>query len=209
MAESIVQVTEGSGKKLHTFQRTIGANSVEDEVMIVGEQYLASYICRANSAVSIASAAANSNHILQLMAGASLNVYVRSIRVYQSALATTATLGRFELLRLTTAGTGGGGGAVGLLDPADSAAGAVGMTLPTTNGTEGTLVGAERSAILKQTVAAGDIGQLIVAEWVFDTLRSKGLKIAAGTANGIVIKNMVGIAAATVWAEIVLTEANF
>jgi hypothetical protein len=65
MSESIVQVTEGTGKKLHTNQRTIGANNVEDEYVIPGEYPLATYFVQAN-AVSIATAAA---HVIQIMAG--------------------------------------------------------------------------------------------------------------------------------------------
>ena len=80
MAESIVQVTEGSGKKLHTFNRTIGANSVEDEVVLLGENYLASYMI-----VAAASAATANSHVLQIMAGASLKVRVRRIEVQQAS----------------------------------------------------------------------------------------------------------------------------
>ena len=132
MPESVVQVTEGSGKLLHTFQRTIGANSVEDEVVLNGEQYLATYrIATAQTSVATAS-----SHLLQIMAGATLNVYIRSIRVYQVAMATAAAITVVALFRLTTAGTGGTVMAPQPLDTTDAASGSTSMTLPTVKGTE-------------------------------------------------------------------------
>ena len=67
MAEAFVNVTEGSGKKLHANDRSIGANTVLDEVMLLGENYLPSYL-GVTSAASVSTATANS-HLLQIMAG--------------------------------------------------------------------------------------------------------------------------------------------
>ena len=67
MGESYVNVTEGSGKKLHSWQRTIGANNVEGQVVLAGVPHFASYV----SAVQSSTATANS-HLVQIMAGASL-----------------------------------------------------------------------------------------------------------------------------------------
>ena len=73
MAESFINQTEGSGKKSHTWDRTIGANTIQDEFVLPGEFPYTSYTIFANG-VSIATA---NDHCLQIMAGASLPVRVR------------------------------------------------------------------------------------------------------------------------------------
>lgn len=206
MAESIVQVTEGSGKKLHTFNRTIGANSVEDEVMLYGEPYLATYVISTTTAASAGTAA---SHLLQIMAGASLNLYVRRLSVYQFAPATTAAIVTLQLFRLTTAGTGGTAFTAQPLDSTDAAAGMASMTLPTVKGTEGTIVGIKAAQFI-QTVPTGGNGTApLLVEWDFEKLRGKALRVPAGTANGVCIKNPTAVAAATVVVEAVVSEANF
>lgn len=204
MSESFVQVNSGTGPKLHTNQRTIGANNVEDEVVVQGEQYLASYLFNPAN-VSIATSA---DHFLQIMAGASLNVYVRRIRVFQAVLATTAAIFTVGLLRLTTAGTGGTAVTPQALDSTDGAAGATAMVLPTVKGTEGANLGVA-TAMLTQTVPTAG-GSLLLVEWDFDKMyKSKHLRIPAGTANGICLKTGSGHAGASVRWEAWITEANF
>lgn len=204
MAESIVQVTEGSGKKLHTFQRTIGGISVEDEVIIQGEPYLASYVARAGAAVSVATA---NDHLLQLMAGATLNLYIRRIRLYQAGLATAAAIATMQLWRLTTAGTGGTANTPQLWDTTDAAAGATGMTLPTVKGTETELYLPFTVGFI-QTAPTGGFNTLL-ADFDFERMRIKCPRIPAGTANGFAIKNTTAIAAGTVIPVIDFSEANF
>lgn len=205
MAESFVNVTEGAGKKLHTDQKTIGANTVEDEYVLHAEPFLSTYVISTSTAASTATAA---SHLLQIMAGASLNLYVRAIRVYQFGLATTAAIVTLQLFRLTTAGTGGTA-----FTPApisnEAASGASSMTLPTAKGTEGTLVGIRASQFI-QTVPTGGNGTApLLAEWDFEKLRGKALRIPAGAANGLAIKNPTAVAGASVVIEVVLAEANF
>lgn len=208
MPESFVNVTEGVGKKLHTWQRTIGANTVEDEVVIAGEPNLAGYFVGAGSGLSLATAA---SHPIQIMAGAALRVYLRRLVMYQVAAATAAGFYDFLLLRLTTAGTGGVVLTPNAMDPADAAAGAVGMSLPTVKGTEG--LGLWRGSVyLTQTISAslggGEPAKLLDLD--FDKLlRGKPPIIAAGAANGIVLKNSAGIAGATVAIIAYISEANF
>lgn len=203
MPEGFFNATEGSGKKLHTWQRTIGANDVHDEVILHGEPHLASYTT-IPGAVSIATV---NDHVLELMAGSTLVVYVRRIEVYQVALATAAAVAQFNILRLTTAGTGGTAQNLVPLDTTDAAAGATSMTLPTTKGTEGSIVW-RGAAMVTQTVptAGGDL-QLFAID--FDKLRTKGLRIPAGTSNGIALKNLTAVAACTVFVNVWLSEANF
>jgi hypothetical protein len=204
MAESLVQVTEGSGKKLHTWQRTIGANAVEDEVILHGEPYLATYVIAPVASVSLATA---NDHIFQVMAGSSLHVLVRRIRLYQTVAATTANYDQFSLLRLTTAGTGGTALTPAPLDTSDSAAGCTAMTTPTAKGSESTQVG-RMAAILEQTAPTAG-ASVVLAEWDFEKLRGKALRIPSGTANGIALKNITASAGAQVQFEIIVSELNF
>ena len=208
MPEGYAQINEGSGKKLHTFQRTIGANTVEDEVMLLGEQYLAHYRVVPTSAVSLAT---GSSHLLQIMAGASLAVYVRRIRIYQVVAATTAAINNISLFRLSSAGTGGTSVTPAPADTTDSAAGATAMTLPTAKGTETTLVGFQ-SFLLYQTAptAGGGLNAVLLCDWDFERLRTKAERIPAGTANGLAIKlSSTAAAGASVLIEADISEANF
>lgn len=206
MPESFVNVTEGSGKKLHTFQRTIGANNVEDEYILHGEPALASYtITNAAGATSVATA---NSHILQIMAGSSLRVRIRRIELHQSNVATTGALAAFQLLRLTTAGTGGTTITPLALDPGEGSAGCTAMTLPTVKGTEGTAI-VQAQPYFIQTVGAASVVPNPVLVWDFDRLRSKPLVISAGTTNGVCIKTLNAVAAATVWINVWLDETSF
>jgi hypothetical protein len=207
MPESFMNFTEGSGKKAHTFQRTIGANTVEDEVIIQGEQSLATYSLVTTTPPAVATAA---SHLLQIMAGASLNVYVRRIRVWQFTAATAAAFASLQLFRLTTAGTGGITVVTQAFDNADPAPGATGMTLPTVKGSESLNPVGIVVVQYVQTIPTGGPGYgALLGEFDFDLLRTKALKISAGVANGIAVKNIAATAGASVVVEAVISEANY
>jgi hypothetical protein len=205
MAESIIQVTSAGATKLHTFNRTIGANSVEDEVVLTGENYLASYTITTGNNLSTATAAA---HLLQIMAGASLKVRVRRIEIWQTVAATTAATMPLSLIRLTSAGTGGTVANPVPLDTTDSASGATGMTIPTVKGAESvTIISAQPYMI--QTIGASTniTGPLVV--WDFDRPRSKPLILQAGATIGIAVSNRAAVAAAQVLIVAFIDESNF
>lgn len=207
MAESFIPLTGGSGYKAHTFNRTIGANSVEDDVIINGEHYLASYHGGNTAAISFATAA---SHLFQIMAGASLKVYVRRIRVYQMVGATAAAFAQVQVLRLTTAGTGGTALTPNPRETTDSASGHTFMTLPTAKGTEGVEVDSGTfEAIQTVPVAGGGYRGTLIFEGIYDDLRSKSLVIPAGTTNGIALKLVTALAAATGFVVADTVEANF
>lgn len=207
MAESIIQVApDSTGKKVHTFNRTIGANSVEDEVNLLGENYLASYTIPSNGFVSAATA---NSHLLQVMAGASLKVRVRKIEIYQSAMATAAAIMQVQILRLTTAGTGGTATGTAVLDPADAASGATSITLPGVKGAENAQPIWQGTAYLMQTIGASapQVDPILTID--FDRLRSKPFIIAAGITNGFCVKNLTAHAAATLAIMVYIDESNF
>ena len=204
MAEAFVNVTEGSGKKLHAFDRVIAANTVLDEGVFLGEFPYPTYNL-SSGATSIATAAA---HVLQLMAGASLNVRIRRVRVNQVVNATTAAVFSFALFRLTTAGTGGGAQTPAKFDNAAAAAGATGMTLPTAKGTEGVAV-FEGILPLRQTVATAGAQDDATFEWI-ELPQSQPIIIPAGTANGVALKvTSAGHAGATAVVQIEFVETAF
>lgn len=205
MAEAFINVTEGSGKKIHHFSRTIGADTQHDEVVLVGEQYLASYTVSTITPVSTATA---NSHVLELHAGASLRLRIRRIEVAQMVAATTAAMCQWAIYRVTTAGSGGTTITPQLLDPADSAAGAVGRTLPTA-ATEGALLWTGTTAMYQTISATPSNYPQPFLLFDADGLRRKPIHVAAGTSNGIALKNITAIAAATVTVVVWFDESNF
>lgn len=204
MAESVIAVTEGAGKKIHTWSRTIGANTVEDEYQIIGDQPLATYVID-TSGTSIATA---NDHPLQIMAGGSLNVYLRRLRAWQLALATTAAIVQFSLFRLTTAGTGGTASGLDPLDSSDAGANGTAMTLPTAKGTEGARLYNWTAGLIQTVSTAGE--PTLLFDLDFDkNPRLKIPRIPAGTTNGLALKNVTGHAAATILIAAEVTEANY
>lgn len=201
MAESLVQVTEGSGKKLHSYQRTIGANNVEDEIMVLGEPYLAAYAVATGTALTLGTAQV----IVQLMAGASLNLRVTRVTVKQRALAGAVGTAVIELRRITVAGSGGTAITPQQMETGDSASGATCQTIPTVAPTLGSRLGIRTLGL----VAAEPVPDSSMIEWRFDSAFSKPIVIAAGTANGLAINVSGAIATATCYCEIEFHETSF
>lgn len=202
MVAANVQITQGAGTRMATSSYTEGGVTVHDEKVLLGETYLPTYtVCLL---ANISTATANS-HLLQIMAGASNKVRVRRIEIYQSVMATTATILGLGIYRLSTAGTGGTAYGVNPLDPSDGAADATAMSLPTVKGTEGALLHLG-GMLMMQTLGASTLLTLPGYVLDFDRRRSKPLMIAAGTANGIAVKNTAAIAGGsvniTVWLDL-------
>lgn len=200
MAEAFYNATEGAGKKFHAWDRAIGANTVLDEFTLPGEFPYASYVVPITG-VSVATAA---DHVVQLMAGASLVVRIRRIELRQLVTATTVTADDIRIFRLTTAGTGGASPAIGKFDNADSAPGASAMTLPTAKGTEG----AQLHSFSAEMIQTRPNTMIYTLRWE----QHPGMKpiiIPAGVANGIAIKTVNAVAAASVSGYIEFVETNF
>lgn len=194
--ESAILYTPGAGGKAAAYQRTVGGNAVDEPIVIEGESYLPSYIALA---VNPGLDTANS-HLLQLMAGSSLNLRVRRIVIDQGANATTAAVGAVEVWRVTTAGTGGTAITPAPLDTADGPSGATARSLPTAKGTESTVFW--QFSIPWRNTAPVSGGVNSRWEWTPQP-GMKPLIVPAGTTNGIVIKLVTAIANATcdAWIE--------
>lgn len=186
MAESEIQVTSAGGTRVRTDTKSIGGQTRHQEYHLQGEHSLATYAVYAGS-VSITNA---NDHVFQIMAGSTLPVRIRVIRVWQAGLAGTVNTGAFDVFRLTTAGTGGTAITPRPLDSADAASGATAMTLPTVKGTEGVALLRARLAMVAAQPTNAD-GPLVVYEARTD---AKPLIIPSGTSNGIALKNLSAIA---------------
>ena len=204
MAASSIQITQGSGTRLATDSYTEGGVTVHNERVGMGEGILPTYTIVAGNT----STATVDSHLIQIMAGASLRVRIRRIEMIQDGLASTAALLETRLYRLTTAGTGGSTNTPRPLDPADAAAGATSMSLPTAKGTEGVLLAISKPYMI-QTIGASTPVTVPTLVWDFDNPRSGPLIIAAGTANGIAIKNSNAVAGAGVMFTIWIAESSY
>ena len=203
MAEAFYNATEGSGKKFHAWDRVIGANTVLAEFVLMGEYPLPTYTVHA-AGVSCATV---NDHILQIMAGASLVVRLRRVLIFQAGLAGAVNTGAFQLVRLTTAGTGGTAVTPGRVDNSDAAAGCTAMTLPTVKGTESTIIRQGRIGVYAAQPSNPNAKPLEMWQENLSG-RAKPFLIAAGTANGVAVKSMAAVAGLTVdvFAEVVETS---
>lgn len=188
MAESESNVpfldSNAAARKFRTNQRTSGANTVEEYTSVIAEPPLSTYtISFASTLLSTAN-----SHPLQIMAGASLRVHLRKLVIYQSANAAANTPVVFELRRVTTAGTGGSGIVAAPMDTADPVAGAAAMVLPSSKGTEGVLVGGRHRGTILANASTANLQPILDLDWSRE--RTKGPVIAAGTSNGLVLKNI-------------------
>ena len=203
MPESVVQVTEGTGKKLHTFQRTVGANTVEDEFVTLADTPWASYAITTGSR----STATAGTHLLQVMAGITNPVYLRRVIITQSLSATTAAYMNLDIVRLSTAGTGGTAVSTVTLDTTDAASGATAMTSPTTIGTVSNRM-MNLSVGMIQTIGVGGSNTYLV-DMDFDRARLKPIRIPAGVTNGIAIRNVNAVAGGGVMFTLYFSETTY
>lgn len=201
MAEGFVNVTEGSGKKLHTWNRTIGGNDVHDEFTLPGEHVYASYTACFHNI----SAATNNSHILAIWCGSSLNIRIRRIWMRQHNVASAAGGTPVEIWR-TSSVTPSGGTAVtlGKMDNADATANGSAMTLPTTKGTES---GVPLLIFPVEALAARPFSYDMV-NWE-QRPSMKPILIAAGTTNGFAIKWVSGSTGTSVSGYVEFQETNF
>jgi hypothetical protein len=194
-------VTVG-GKLLHLWDRVVGASTVSDEFVLPGEYPYPSYTVTTDGGVALATA---NSHLLQVMAGASNHLRVRRITISALGVPAAVTAMEIQIVRIiTTAGTGGTVKTPRRMVSADAAAGATAMTLPTVKGTEGDIW-------LSRGVIWGTAA-LPLPKPEFDWVQQPNEEpflIAAGITNGFVIKNITGVATATVVVSVELVETAF
>lgn len=204
MAESIVQVTEGTGKKLHTNSYTVGANTVEDEFVVPGPFPYATYEVHANS-VSMATA---NDHLLCLNAGATLKLRIIRIRWDQAGSAAAAGIGNIRVTRTTTTDpTGGTAVTANPFDTSDAAAGGHGRTIPAVKGTE-TVDLARFTVALRQAISATSSQVDDAWEWTALTWE-KAIVVPAGVTNGLVLVNSTAVAGASCNVSMEFVETAF
>lgn len=194
-SESYIGVDEAVSPdaKLRSISRVIGGNTVEEEAVILGEPFLPHYTVSSGGA----GVGTDNAHTCQLMAGSSLNVRVRKIRIRQAGLASSAGTAELELIRLTTAGSGGSAVTPAPMDPGDAACGATYMGSPSTPGTEGTTI---IRRIPMGMEAAQPTGEVAVWEWA-EHPYGKPIIIPAGTSNGLCLKVVEPVTSATIAIE--------
>lgn len=206
MADTHFQVSAGTGTYVHTITRTVAAQTAHDEVMAIGLPFLPTYSTEDGGSMNTTTI---SKHLWQLMAGASLNIYVHRITLWAITLAGAATIVPFTLHRLTTAGSGGTAGTPGTpYDTSDGAVGATYMTMPSSLGAEGASLWQDR--VVVPTAAPTFPGSVAVIDWKFDEMpHVKVPRIPAGTANGLALKNNAALATATYTGRIIFCEASY
>lgn len=201
MGDSSISFDEGSARAWAFWQRAVASNTVEEQKTVVSEPFIPTYTISVTTAISTGTA---NSHLLQIM-GSTLNrVYLRRLIVTQMAGAGAATQAQFQILRVTTAGTGGTSYTPATLDPTDGATTARGMTLPTGKGTESTILWTGSGTLLATVPVAGS-GPVLNLDWTRE--RGKSPVIAAGGSTGVVLKNITGVATATVLIHAEFVEA--
>ena len=200
--DSVVNVNEGvNGKNLHYIQRSIASNTDYQQAVVVSEAYLPTYSIATSTAVSTATAA---SHLVQVMAGPLNRVLIRRVLVTQLVGAGSATAAVLQLVRLTSAGTGGTPITPTALDPTSSVSAVASQTLPSSKGSEGSVIWTSVGNVLQTPAVAGEE---YVIDWQWDDPRKQPPTIAAGVANGLALKLVTAVATGTVHILVEYSEA--
>jgi hypothetical protein len=198
IAASSFQFTVGSGSFQHTYSYTRGGVTGHAPYVLLGEVPDPTY----DISFPTASMATAASH-WQIMAGASLPVLIRRIRIKERVAPGANATVAIQLIRLTTAGTGGTVVTPRPRSTASAAAGCTAMAIPTAKGTEGVSNWEESISAVVAPLPAGPLLELVPAPneppWI----------IPAGTANGYAIKNLNGVATATFDIMVTVCEVNF
>lgn len=200
MAESVVAVTEGSGKNFHTNSKSIGGTTKEDQFVIPGEHPIATYTALA-AGISTATSA---SHLITIEADGTNYIRIHRLWIQQVAAAGSATLAQLAWFRTTTASSGGSSITARPLDSTDSAFGGVIRTIPT-KGTEGVQLYQWRMGLSNSAPAAANPN---VMEWTART-DQKPVIVGPATTDGLALKIITGIASGTVDITIEFTVTSY
>ena len=194
MPVSSIRVTEGSGPYLNTWQRSISSVNREDQYVQLGEPALPTF-----SAHYFPTTTTTGEHILELMAGASVYLRILRIAAYANDWPAAAALMELDIRRLDTAGSGGTAQIPVPFDTADTSSATVQWSVPTP-GIEGAWIG--RLAVPMGTAASASDRTVV---WTPEP-RGKPLIIPAGTANGLMLEPVLGVASSGLFVEVIWTE---
>lgn len=183
MSESTVAITEGSGKYLHTWSRSIGSTTREDQATFPAEFPLSTYTAAATMRANTAN-----SHLMMLQGDGTNYVRVRRITIRQANILATASTLAIQVLRTSTAGSGGTAVNGRAFDAGDTTpyAGTI-QSLPTSKGTEGDQLLFFRLGLASANPLTNSV------EWREDD-KSKPIIVGNGTANGLCIKNVASAA---------------
>ena len=153
----------------------------------------ATYTLLASSIATTTSA----SHILQVMGDGTNYGRLHRLKVQQVTLAGAEALAQLQIVRLETAGTGGSAVSARPFDLADTDPyGGGGMTLPSSKGTEGDVLLQERMLLIDSAI--DDVGGPYARwEWYANDF-AKPIVFGNGTADGLALKIVTGIATSTV-----------
>lgn len=203
MPQSSLGYTDGAGRLLDSYQRSISSNTVEEQVVVVAPPYVPTYVVPVTTEISTATA---NSHLIQVMGSAANRLELVRLQVFQSTGATSSTLALLSLLRLTTAGTGGTAFTPNPINPVDAATTATAMTLPSAKGSEGVALWSGSMLMLTAAavVTAGVDPCILDINW--EQLRAKSPEIAAGLANGAALKLLTAVAVGKVLITLTFAE---
>ena len=199
MADDSIGVATGTDAYLDTVSRTIDAQERHAHRIVLGWSSDATYSVVASNA----STETTNDHLLQIMGDGTNYSRLLRYRITPMDVPAAADILEVAIYRLATAGTGGTGITPHPLDAADSAYAGGAMKLPSSKGTEGTLLGRHRIPV---TAAAPT---LVQAPWTWEASPyGKPIVFGTGAANGIAWKIMTGVAscAVDIVAEFVVTS---
>ncbi len=180
MPESSIGITDGSGKNLATFSRSIASTTREVQYIVPGEFVLPTYTAfvtaRANTALS---------HLLVIQGDATNYGLLRRLTIKQANIATASTM-EIKVFRTTTAPVGGTSVSGRSFDLGDTTpyAGVI-TSLPTTKGTESDLMLQFRIGL----ASANPITKDNMGEWV-QAANSKPIRFGTTPGSGLAVKNI-------------------
>lgn len=179
MAESSISITEGSGKDLQTYARSVASTTRENQYVLPGESGLPTYTAFATMRANVAN-----SHLMIIQGDGTNYARLRRLTIKQANIATASTM-EIKVFRTSTEGTGGTAVTPRSIGLGDAVYGGTVATLPTTKGTEGAQLLQFRIGL----AAANPVTRENMGEWIQQP-NAKPVQFGTGPDNGIAIKNI-------------------
>lgn len=201
-AESVIGITEGSGKNQHTITTTWGGTAKEDQVVVLGTGHLPTYSMN-GTAISTATSA---SHLFALEGDGTNYIHVTRIFVAGSDdVPAAAALVQLQVFRTTTASTTGTALNPRPYDGADTNPwGGRAVSLPGGKGTEGNMLLQGRIGLGTTATAHPPTW-----EWIERKTPSKAIIVGPAVTDGICLKIVTGIASAALDYTVEFTVSSF